>query len=294
MNLSAVLLAGGESRRMGADKATILVRGKPLWQIQLDLLRKLQLTEIFVSAREDPSWRPPDITFVPDDPPSRGPLSGLAAVLDRIRTKHLLVLAIDMPFINEEHLRHLCGQIAPGCGVLPMIDDRAEPLAAIYPIESGVDVVTALSGADFSMQTLTNRLVKASKLRVVQVSDQERSLYRNLNEPADMQDANQGTRIMDADDRQLLESSDRDVTDETTQPKTFWRENIKIVRRIIVGVVGTTVLLIGVALLVLPGPAFIVIPVGLAILATEFAWARHWLKNIRQVANNIVSRKTEP
>ena len=55
-------------------------------------------------------------------------------------------------------------------------------------------------------------------------------------------------------------------------------ENIKIVKRVIVSVVGATVLLIGIALLVLPGPAFIVIPVGLAILATEYAWARRWLK----------------
>lgn len=48
-------------------------------------------------------------------------------------------------------------------------------------------------------------------------------------------------------------------------------ENIKVVRRVIVSVVGATVLLIGVALLVLPGPAFIVIPIGLAILATEYS-----------------------
>jgi uncharacterized protein (TIGR02611 family) len=66
-------------------------------------------------------------------------------------------------------------------------------------------------------------------------------------------------------------------------------ENIKIVRRVIVSVVGATVLLIGVALLVLPGPAFIVIPVGLAILATEYAWARRWLKRVRQMATNVVS-----
>jgi hypothetical protein len=51
-------------------------------------------------------------------------------------------------------------------------------------------------------------------------------------------------------------------------------ENIKVARRVIVSVVGATVLLIGIALLVLPGPAFIVIPLGLAILATEYAWAR--------------------
>lgn len=66
-------------------------------------------------------------------------------------------------------------------------------------------------------------------------------------------------------------------------------ENIKIVRRVIISVVGATVLLIGVALLVLPGPAFIVIPLGLAILATEYAWARRWLKRVRQMASNVVS-----
>jgi len=61
-------------------------------------------------------------------------------------------------------------------------------------------------------------------------------------------------------------------------------ENIKVVRRVIVSVVGATILLIGIALLVLPGPAFVVIPVGLAILATEYAWARRWLKKARQIA----------
>jgi uncharacterized protein (TIGR02611 family) len=66
-------------------------------------------------------------------------------------------------------------------------------------------------------------------------------------------------------------------------------ENIKVVRRVIVSVVGVTVLLIGIALLVLPGPAFIVIPIGLAILATEYAWARRWLKKVRRMASNVVS-----
>jgi hypothetical protein len=52
-------------------------------------------------------------------------------------------------------------------------------------------------------------------------------------------------------------------------------------RRVVVGVVGGTVLLIGLALVFLPGPAFIVIPLGLAILASEFAWARRWLNKAR-------------
>lgn len=68
-------------------------------------------------------------------------------------------------------------------------------------------------------------------------------------------------------------------------------ENIKVVRRVIVSVIGATVLLIGVALLVLPGPAFIVIPIGLVILATEYAWARRWLKKVRRLASSVVSNR---
>lgn len=186
MNISAVLFAGGKSRRMGRDKATLSFRGKSLWQIQLDLLRKLAPAEISVSARTDPAWRPPDVHFVADDPPSRGPLSGLAAALARMRTKHLLALAIDMPFMSEKYLRFLCDQIEPGRGVLPKIDNRAEPLAAIYPQEALTNVQSALSGRDFSLQTVTGCLVAAAKLQIIPVGSQERKLFLNLNELTDL------------------------------------------------------------------------------------------------------------
>ena len=58
-------------------------------------------------------------------------------------------------------------------------------------------------------------------------------------------------------------------------------------RRIVVAVVGGSILLLGVIMLVTPGPAFIVIPIGLAILAVEFVWARHWLKKLRE----LISRR---
>jgi molybdopterin-guanine dinucleotide biosynthesis protein A len=186
MNISAVLLAGGESTRMGKDKATLLFRGKPLWKIQLELLWKLEPTEIFVSARTDPAWRPANVHFVADDPPSCGPLSGLAAALARMRAKRLLALAIDMPFMTEKYLRFLCGQIEPGRGVLPKIDNRAEPLAAIYPQEALANVQSALSGKDFSLQTVTGRLVAAGKLQVMPVTLRERKLFWNVNELADL------------------------------------------------------------------------------------------------------------
>lgn len=60
----------------------------------------------------------------------------------------------------------------------------------------------------------------------------------------------------------------------------------KMARRIAIAVVGSTVLLLGVVMIVTPGPAFVVIPVGLAILSIEFTWARLWLKRVRETISN--------
>ena len=60
-----------------------------------------------------------------------------------------------------------------------------------------------------------------------------------------------------------------------------WLPDIRWLRRVIVAVMGFTVLLIGVAMIILPGPAVVVIPLGLAILATEFVWARRVLKKAK-------------
>jgi molybdopterin-guanine dinucleotide biosynthesis protein A len=186
MKISAALIAGGQSRRMARDKATLLFRGKPLWQIQLELLRKLKPTEIFVSARTDPVWRPADVQFVPDQPPSRGPLSGLAASLARMRSPHLLAVAIDMPLMTQEYLASLCSQIDPSHGIIAKIDERFEPLATIYPHDALANIQSALSGEDFSLQKLSARLVASGKLQVVVVTSQEKKLFLNVNEPSDL------------------------------------------------------------------------------------------------------------
>jgi tellurite resistance protein TerC len=56
----------------------------------------------------------------------------------------------------------------------------------------------------------------------------------------------------------------------------------KIVRKVVIAVLGVSVLLIGAAMILLPGPAIVVIPVGLAILATEFAWAKSVLRKLKE------------
>ena len=61
----------------------------------------------------------------------------------------------------------------------------------------------------------------------------------------------------------------------------------RIAKRIAIGMVGGSVLIVGVLMIVLPGPAFVVIPVGLGILSLEFAWARIWLKKARARAEDL-------
>ena len=58
----------------------------------------------------------------------------------------------------------------------------------------------------------------------------------------------------------------------------------RVAKRIAIGIVGGSVLIVGILMIVLPGPAFVVIPLGLGILSLEFAWARSWLKKARDRA----------
>jgi len=67
----------------------------------------------------------------------------------------------------------------------------------------------------------------------------------------------------------------------------FVGKTIKQARKVVISVIGFTVLLIGLAMVFLPGPAFVVIPIGLGILATEFIWAKNWLHRIKSKASNI-------
>ena len=188
MTISAVLLAGGGSSRMGQDKATMSLRGEPLWKHQLDLLRRIRPNELLVSARTDPRWRPRDTTFVSDQRPACGPLGGIAAALIYISADHLLVLAIDVPFMSDSYLRNLCRAIKVGQGVVPTINGRAEPLVAIYPREATDEFKRALSGSDFSLQPLVRNLIGGGKLTPIEASVEERSLFHNLNQPQDLGD----------------------------------------------------------------------------------------------------------
>lgn len=68
----------------------------------------------------------------------------------------------------------------------------------------------------------------------------------------------------------------------------------RLIKRIVIAVAGFTVLLIGVAMIVLPGPAIVVIPAGLAILAVEFAWAKRLLIEAKEKGSSFVRWRKTP
>jgi molybdopterin-guanine dinucleotide biosynthesis protein A len=184
MTIAAVLLAGGESRRMGQDKATVVWNGKPLWRNQLEILRGLAPVELLISGRIDFAWRPGKTIFVADVSPSRGPISGITAALRRTTATHLVVLAIDMPAMTSEYLRRLCSKLQTGAGIIPMSGgDKPEPLAAIYPIGATPYFNAGLVGKDFSLRSVIRRLMGDGLINGLPIDENDKALFQNLNEP---------------------------------------------------------------------------------------------------------------
>lgn len=133
MDLSAVILAGGESRRMGRDKAWIEFEGQTLLALALEKLRQIGVTNIFISGHPDRDYSALKHPVIFDLKPGFGPLSGIERALDECRSPLLLVLAVDLPQMTSKFLQSLFANCDPLTGVVPKLNGRLEPLAAIYP-----------------------------------------------------------------------------------------------------------------------------------------------------------------
>src|SRR5690242_13676099 len=134
--LTGAVLAGGESRRMGRDKAALVVGDQPLWQRQVKLLRTAGAGVVGVVRRPDqPTLAlPAGVPLWQDVVSGIGPLAGLHAALTACATGWLAVVATDMPRLEAGWFQWLGGFCSPGCGAMARRRDGAhEPLAAIYP-----------------------------------------------------------------------------------------------------------------------------------------------------------------
>ena len=128
-NCTAVIMAGGDSRRMGQDKANLQLGGRTLLQSVFATLQPL-FPEVIVSVRQP---RPEiDLPQVCDDPAYSGPLAGLAAALAQASSPWIFVVACDMPFITPAVIEYLALQRVDCQAVVPMVGGYPQPMAAFY------------------------------------------------------------------------------------------------------------------------------------------------------------------
>ena len=134
MRVTGLVLAGGYSRRMGADKsALVLPDGRTLLRRQVALMQQAGVAEVLVARRRDqPPVAAPARTVI-DIVHDHGPLAGIAAGLAQIAGGALLFLAVDMPFVSTAVLRRMIDLSTSGCGVVPHRGKGIECLIGVFP-----------------------------------------------------------------------------------------------------------------------------------------------------------------
>ncbi|MEM7014126.1 MAG: molybdenum cofactor guanylyltransferase [Verrucomicrobiota bacterium] len=186
--IAAALIMGGKSRRMGdgIDKAQLTIdeTGEPLWRIQLGKLAALEPAELFISKRHDQAgFEFPGAEFVPDAKPEAGPLAGIAACLKRATQPLLLCLAVDMPRVTSAFLdQQLLARADAERGLVPRIDGRWEPFAAVYPSRLADLAFRCLETDDLSLQSF----IRKAELQTWDVEPREQSWFVNINTPEDL------------------------------------------------------------------------------------------------------------
>jgi len=126
---TAVILTGGESRRMGWDKADIEFHGRTLLQHAEDVLSPL-FAEVLVSVHAS---RPNlELSQVVDAFDGRGPMIGIASALAAVKTDWLFVAGCDMPYLSPELVRHMAGKRMGHDAVLAEIGGCVQPMPAFY------------------------------------------------------------------------------------------------------------------------------------------------------------------
>lgn len=134
-SISAIIQAGGQSRRMGRDKALIDYRGRPILAHVIATVRQLSDDVIVVSNRSavyGPIVDSLNARLIPDYDPPSGPLGGLAAGLAAMRHDLAIVVACDMPLLNLDLIRYLIERVTDFDAVVPLTGDQFEPLHAVY------------------------------------------------------------------------------------------------------------------------------------------------------------------
>lgn len=184
----ALIMAGGESRRMGRDKATLVLGEHNLLQHVIAVVQPI-FAQVLVSVRE----RRPDILLpqICDAHVNTGPLAGLCAGLERAAQNDIpwvFAIATDMPFIQPALIEQLARRRVGVQAVVPVVNGHPQPLAAFYALSAWPEIHTILSGSGkHSLRALLERLnvctVDESELRA---ADPGLRSFFDLDTPQDL------------------------------------------------------------------------------------------------------------
>jgi molybdopterin-guanine dinucleotide biosynthesis protein A len=190
MSLGAVVLCGGQSRRMGRPKAWLPFGPELMLERVVRLVGEAVGPVVVVAAPGQELPPLPDrVTVVRDPVSGRGPLQGLAAGLAALpdAVELAYATATDVPFLQPAWIARLHGLIGDHDLAIPFVEGYHHPLAALYRRATILPAVEALLKEDrlrpvFLMEVVKTRVVEAEELREV---DPELDTLRNLNSPED-------------------------------------------------------------------------------------------------------------
>lgn len=182
---TAIILAGGESSRMGRDKANLRLGAQTLLQEVAAILQPL-FAEIMVSVRSHRH----DIGLrqVSDDPAHHGPLGGLLAGMEAADTPWVFLVACDMPFIIPAVIHHLARLRDGHQAVVPRVHGHPQPMFAFYRRDGSVTVREILqdAAAKHSLRGLLQRLdTRYVEQVALQEADPQLQSFFDLDTPQD-------------------------------------------------------------------------------------------------------------
>ncbi|MGA2544104.1 MAG: molybdenum cofactor guanylyltransferase [Verrucomicrobiota bacterium] len=182
MIFSAVILAGGRSRRMGRDKAWLPVNGEPLLARQIEMVRQLAPFEIYISGRADTDYSSFCCPVLHDQFTDAGPLAGIERALDAASTPLMLVLAVDLPNMSAPFLRMLAGNCTDRQGVIPRLKGSIEPLVAFYPKYAKTLAEAQLRTSHYAVTAFAERCVQTGLANFHGLSTADAGFFFNWND----------------------------------------------------------------------------------------------------------------
>jgi molybdopterin-guanine dinucleotide biosynthesis protein A len=186
MHLSAVILAGGKSSRMGQDKTWLEIGGQPLIRRAVSTVRDSGIREVFISGRAGTDYSTLGCPVLFDLEPDGGPLGGIERALATATAPLVLVLAVDLPGITAGLLRKLAAHCDPLTGAVPRLKGELEPLAAIYPKRCHSIVRDCLLKSRRAARDFADACLRERAVRTLPVPGADSGCFENWNVPSDV------------------------------------------------------------------------------------------------------------